>query len=270
MNKKKNWKRILTISFLIYTLVGIAFYSLQDRILFHPVSLNKYHNYGFTEKHKEINIPLTHESNLNIVQFLSTDSVTRGVVLYFHGNKNNISWYEKYTPHFTHNGYEVWMIDYPGYGKSSGKLSEQILYDWALKLYKISRGRFSPENIIIYGKSMGTGIAAQLASVRDCKRLILETPYYSMHSLFSKYSPIYPVSLMLKYELPTYKYLEKVTAPVSFFHGTNDWIIPYSNASRLKEKLKPIDEFISIKGGSHNNLYDYPLMIKKIDSLLKL
>jgi uncharacterized protein len=269
MENKKKWIRIFKIFLLIYVLIGFGLYILQDRILFHPVSLKKNHNYDFKENHKEINIPLTDESNLNIVQFLSTDTVTRGVVLYFHGNKKNIAWYEQYPPYFTKHGYEVWMIDYPGYGKSTGKLSEEILYAWALKMYKFSRSRFSTDSIIIYGKSMGTGIASQLASVRDCKRLIMETPYYSIRSLFSKYTPMYPVSMMLKYELPTYRFLEKVTAPVSFFHGTNDWIIPYSNAVRLKEKLKPIDEFVTIKGGSHNNLYDYSLMTGKLDSLLK-
>lgn len=269
MDKKKKWFLIFKISILIYVLIGIVLYSLQDRILFHPVSFKQNHNYNFKEEHREINIPLTAESNLNIVQFFSTDTLTRGVVLYFHGNKKNIGWYEKYPPYFTRHGYEVWMIDYPGYGKSTGKLSEEILFTWALEMYKFSRSRFSPDSIIIYGKSMGTGIAAQLASVRDCKRLILETPYYSMTSLFFKYSPIYPVDYMLKYQLPTFEYLKKVVAPVTFFHGTNDWIIPYSNAVRLKTVMKPIDEFITVKGGSHNDLYDYPLVVNTIDSLMK-
>ena len=70
------------------------------------------------------------------------------------------------------------MIDYPGFGKSTGVFSEQLLYDWALTLYKLARAYYSPDSIIIYGKSMGTGIAAQLASIRDCRHLILETPYY--------------------------------------------------------------------------------------------
>src|SRR5687767_3790365 len=172
--KLGKWFKIVV---LIYVLGGIALYFLQDYLLFRPVSLKRDHNYDFTEKHKDINIPITENSNLNIVQFFSTDSVTKGVVLYFHGNKKNISWYAKYSPYFTRDGYEVWIIDYPGFGKSTGKFTEQILYDWADHMYNFARSKFNADSIIIYGKSMGTGIAAHLASVQPCKKLILETPY---------------------------------------------------------------------------------------------
>ena len=214
--------------------------------------------------------PMNDHDNLNIVDFSSTDTTVRGVVLYFHGNKKNISWYAKYIPYFTRNGYEVLMIDYPGFGKSTGKLTEKKLYDWALEVYKIAIKRFAADSIIIYGKSMGTGIAAQLASVRDCRRLILETPYYDFPSVVKHYLPIYPVQWMLHYQLPTWQYIQNVRAPVSMLHGTNDHVVVYKNAQRLKQYLKKEDELITIKGGKHNNLFTYPLTIAKLDSLLQL
>jgi pimeloyl-ACP methyl ester carboxylesterase len=162
------------------------------------------------------------------------------------------------------------MIDYPGFGKSKGHFSEQTLYDWALQVYKLARSRFPADSIIVYGKSMGTGIAAQLASVRDCRRLILETPYYDFPSVVKHYLPIYPMNWMLHYQLPTYKYLPSVTAPINIFHGTNDRVITYKNAKQLKPLLKKTDEFTIIDGGKHNNLYDFPILTQKLDSLLKL
>jgi hypothetical protein len=164
----------------------------------------------------------------------------------------------------------VLMIDYPGYGKSTGKLTEKKLYDWAMVAYKIAISRYPVEKIIIYGKSMGTGIAAQLASVRDCKRLILETPYYDFPSVINTYLPIYPVRLMLHYKLPTYEYIQTIQSPITIFHGTNDWTVRYKNSKRLKKFLKTGDELITIKGGSHNNLYTYPETVYKLDSLLQL
>ena len=259
------WFKIIAI---IYILGGVALYFLQDYILFHPVTLKRDHNYDFPEKHKDINIPINESSNLNIVQFFSTDTVTKGVVLYFHGNKKNISWYAKYPPYFTKNGYEVWMIDYPGFGKSTGKLTERNLYNWADYLYNFARKRFNADNIIIYGKSMGTGIATHLASLQPCKRLILETPYYDFPSVIKQYVPIYPVDWMIHYKIPTHSYLEKVTAPVTIFHGTDDAVIRYSNAERLKKFLNQGDEFITIKGGSHNDLFKFKATIDKLDSLL--
>ena len=173
---KKKFIKWLKITAIIYIAGGIALYFLQNAILFHPVRLDRTYNYTFPEPHKDISIPLNAKDTLNLVDFASTDTVTKGVVLYFHGNKRNISWYSKYIPYFTRQGYQVLMIDYPGFGKSTGKLTEKKLYDWALQVYRIAIKRFAADSIIIYGKSMGTGIAAQLASVRDCRRLILETP----------------------------------------------------------------------------------------------
>ncbi len=264
---KKLWKWF-KIVLLIYVLGGIALYFLQDFLLFRPVSLKRDHNYDFTEKHKDINIPITENSNLNIVQFFSTDSVTKGVVLYFHGNKKNISWYAKYPPYFTRDGYEVWIIDYPGFGKSTGKFTEQILYDWADHMYKFARSKFNADSIIIYGKSMGTGIAARLASVQPCKKLILETPYYDFPSVLKQYFPFYPVDWMIHYKIPTHRYLQNVAAPITIFHGTDDDVIRYKNAERLKKFLKPADEFITIKDGEHNDLFNFAATVEKLHSLL--
>ena len=265
----KKWWKGLRIVILVYCVIGILLYYLQDYILFHPVQVNKTKTYGFSIPHKEVNIPYSVNSTINIVQFLVPDSSVKGVVLYFHGNKKNISWYSKFAPYFTKSNYEVWMIDYPGFGKSTGVFSEDKLYDWALTLYKLARAYYSPDSIVIYGKSMGTGIAAQLASIRDCRYLILETPYYDLPSIVNNYLPVYPVNRMIHYKLPTWKYLQDVTAPVTIFHGTGDWVIPLRNATRLRHFLKTTDDFISIPGGSHNDLFRFPLVTKKLDSLLK-
>lgn len=267
-----NYKRIrkwVTILLVIYIAGAVALYFLQDYILFHPVTLKRDQKYEFTEKHKEVNIPVTENSNLNIVQFLPADTTSKGVVLYFHGNKKNISWYAKYAPTFTRYGYELWLIDYPGFGKSTGKFTEQNLYDWSSYMYKLARSRFSTDSIIIYGKSMGTGIAAHLASIEPCKKLILETPYYDFPSVIKHYFPFYPVDWMIHYKIPTHRYLQNVNAPITIFHGTDDDVIRYKNASRLKPFLKSGDEFVTIQDGGHNDLFKFKKMISKLDSLLK-
>jgi len=269
MNRKKvfKWFQIIAI---VYLLGGIALYFLQDYILFHPVSLKRNHAFNFHQPYSDITIPVNEKDTIHLVDFQSTGSVTKGVLLYFHGNKKNISWYSKYVPHFTKQGYQVLMIDYPGFGKSTGKLTEKKLYDWALQVYKIAIKRFASDSIIIYGKSMGTGIAAQLASTRDCKRLILETPYYDFPSVVSQYLPFYPVKWMLHYRFPTNDYLQNVTVPITLFHGTKDWVVPYKNSKRLIKLLKKSDELISIPGGHHNDLFSYRQTLYKLDSLLRL
>ena len=265
---KKIWKWF-QITALIYIAIGVALYFLQDKFLFHPEKLPADYKYQFDIPFQQIDLPVTGEKNLSIVQFTVPDSLRKGFVLYFHGNRQNINRYAHYANNFTRNGYEVWMMDYPGYGKSTGKRSEKILYEDALILYKMAISRVSAEHIIIYGKSLGTGIAAQLASVRDCKRLILETPYYSMDALAKHYFFIYPVMPMTKYSFPTYQHFEYIKAPVTIFHGRKDEVIPYKQAEWLAEK-KPGTELITIENGKHNNLTDFPLFHQKLDSLLAL
>jgi uncharacterized protein len=265
----RGWMGWVKLGIIIYCGVGIALYYLQDEILFHPAAVQKNSKYELGCAYREINIPYDKETNLNIIQFLQgADSTAKGVVLYFHGNRKNISWYAPYASNFTSRGFEVWMIDYPGFGKSTGVFTEERLYDYALQMYRLARKRFKPSQIVIYGKSMGTGIAAQLAAVRDCKYLFLETPYYSMTSLISHYLPIYPVNDMIHYHFPTNQFLARVTAPVIIFQGSEDGLIPYSNARQLKPLLKAGDEFVTIDKGGHNNLNDFPLFHHKLDSML--
>ena len=266
-NAVKKW---IKWGLILYGLGGIILYYFSDYLFFPKVALAENHIYNFGVPYKEVNLAYSSSANINIIQFPAGGEKIRGVVLYFHGNRKNISWYARHAPGITKAGYEVWMIDYPGYGKSTGKFEEQVLYDYALQLYKLARKKFSADSIIIYGRSLGTGIAAHLASKQPAKRLLLETPYYSFTSLGAHFFPIYPMERMIRIKLPTSEYLPLVKMPVHIFHGTNDWTIPYSNAKRLEPLLKKGDEFISIEGASHNNLGAYPLFRQKLDSLLKL
>jgi len=240
----------------------------QDKMIFRPKKLPAGFEYDFDIPFREINIPLKDEKNINIIQFLVPVEDRKGIVLYFHGNRGNISRHARHADQFTRNGYATWMIDYPGYGKSTGLRNEQVLYEDALHLYNLAIEEVSADNIIIYGRSLGSGIAAQLASIRDCRMLILETPYYSMAKLSAYYFPVLPDRFFGGFELPTVKYLEKISGPVIIFHGTKDRIVPYKHAEWLKEKVEHI-ELITIENGKHNNLSEFALFHEKIDSLLK-
>ncbi len=268
MKNKRTLFRWIKVFIIVYCLIGSVLYYLQEKLLFHPIVIPADSSYHFNQAFTEANIELDANTKINIVQFTVPDSVRKGIVLYFHGNRENVNHYAEFAVNFTRNGYEVWMPDYPGFGKSTGKLSEPVLYDAALQVYKLARTKQEPAKIILYGRSLGSGIAAQLASVRDCKKLILETPYYSFTSVTKIAFWMYPVDMLLQYKMRTHQYLPNVTAPVSIFHGTKDGVIPYFNAKRLKNVLKSGDEFITIDGGSHNDLNSFPMFQKKLDSLL--
>jgi alpha-beta hydrolase superfamily lysophospholipase len=268
--KKRIIFRWIKITVFAYAAIGITLFYLQEYLLFHPEKLDSSYQYKFTGPFEEMNIAFNENDTMNLVKFLPADSIRKGVVLYYHGNKQNIGRYAKFVSVFTKHGYEVWMEDYPGFGKSTGRRSEKKLYEQAMAVYKLAAGKYHSDSIIIYGKSLGTGIASYVASRTNCKQLILETPYYSIPDLFGCYAFMYPTQQMTTYKIPTNEYLQDVKYPITIFHGTSDGVIPYRCAKKLKSVLKPGDEFVTIEDGTHHNLYGFELYQKKMDSLLNL
>lgn len=260
--------RGLTMFTLIYCSAGLLFYYCQDKFLLHPIALDANYKYAFSYKFKEVNIPMEEDVNLNVLQFFPKDSA-KGVVLYFHGNTGNAGTFAHNAEYFTEKGYELWIPDYPGFGKSTGEFKEALVNSEARQVYKLARHHFPEDKIIVYGLSLGTGPAAYIAAKQKIRLLILNSPYSSLPSLFSRYAPIYPMSRMANYKFPVDEYLKETPSPVIIFHGTADKTIPYRESSKLKKVLKPIDQFISIEEGGHNNLPTFPIYQQKMDSILR-
>lgn len=239
---KKIIFRWVKVALLLYAVIGIAWYYAQDRLVLHPVSMPRDKAFAFHQPIIELNLPYDAGTSLNILEFKATDrpvdSPAKGIVLYFHGSKGDNASNAADVFGFTAHGYEAWLMDYPGFGKSTGVFTEQDVYKYALVFYKLARSRWQPMQVVICGKGLGTGIAAQLASVRDCRQLILEDPYYSVISEFRRWLFLYPVGSMLHYHFPTYQYLPDVTAPITIFDGD----------SRLRRLLKPGDRYIEQSG----------------------
>lgn len=246
------------------------FYTYQQHFYFQPKKLGVHDAYSFANhiKYTSASLPFDSATIVDVIKFMPADSVARGVVLFFHGNRFNIDHYSTYAPYFTKHGYECWMPDYPGYGRSTGEMNVDILEKISVQLYKMARANYKPGQIIIYGKSLGTGIAAYLASIRDCRSLILETPYHSLSSLTGSYLFFMPVHQLIKYNIDTYKHFSEITAPITIMHGDKDQLIPLSNAMSLLNDMKPSDAFYVIPGGHHNTLPQFPLYHKVVDSVM--
>lgn len=266
-NKKKifRWLKIIA---LLYAGIGLALFYLQEMFLFHPTKLANDYKFQFEGKFEEIRMPFNETDTMSLVKFFPTDSISRGVIIYYHGNMENVTRYAAYTKPFTKLGYEVWVEDYPGFGKSTGEITEKKLYDQAMQVKKMADMKFSSYSIIIYGKSLGTGIASYVASNTKAKMLILETPYFSIPALYNCYAPIYPASTMANFKIPTNEYLQDVKYPIIIFHGTNDDVIPYRSASKLKVVLKTTDKFITVPNATHQNINASKIYYDAIDSLL--
>lgn len=264
-NKIFRWVKIIAI---LYAGIGIGLFYFQEKFILHPTKLSSNYTFHFEGKFEELNIPFNETDTMNLIKFLPSDSIRKGIVVYYHGNMNNVEHYANFTKPFTSKGFEVWMEDYPSFGKSTGDITEQKLYEQALQVKKMADAKYSSDSIIIYGKSLGTGIAAYIASNSKAKMLILETPYYSIPALFHCYAPIYPTKAMANFKIPTYEYIQEVKYPITIFHGTNDGVIPYRSSIKLKALLKLTDNYITIPDADHININKTKIYLNKIDSLL--
>ena len=118
MNKKLlRWIKVIV---LLYCIIGIALFYLQDYFLFHPTPLARSYEYKFDTPFAEVDIPFNKRDTLNMVQFFPMDSTRSGVVIYFHGNRENINRYAKFASNFTEKGYEVWMLGLSWFWKNGG------------------------------------------------------------------------------------------------------------------------------------------------------
>ena len=236
----------------IYLLICLILYSLQEHLLFFPEKLSPNHQFIFVEEFEEINIEVEEGILLNNLHFKSNNN--KGIILFFHGNGGSIDSWGQGANTYLENGYDVFYVDYRNYGKSNGKIKNesQLISDGQI-IYDYLKSKYSEENIIVSGTSMGTGIAVQIASRNNPKKLILNSPYYSLSSLAREKMFFIPEFIM-KYKLKTFKYIKEVECPIIIIHGKNDQLIPVKHAFRLKKENPEID-LMTIKNYGHNNLF---------------
>jgi len=247
-------------------------YYLQDKILFDPQKKDAVYTYSFKLPFRELNIPFSKEDTLNLIQFLpEKNTIAKGVVLFFHGTKGNIETYAERVALFTKQNYEVWMTDYPGFGKSVGLFTEQKIYNQAFEINKLALTRFAKESIIVYGQSMGAAVAANLASTGNVASLIMENPSYDVPDLLHHYTFVYPWSSMSAYKFSVNDalvYIDKRLL-VTIITGNNGEIFSSASAKKLKPILDSNDVFINIRKDKANALYNEMEYEKLIGELLQ-
>ena len=263
----QTWVLILLIALLAYTLASVLLYFLQDYFLFKPEKLSK--DFQFHYDHQEIeeyNIETRDGATINGLRFRAENP--KGVVFYLKGNSKSIKGWGKFAVDFTRHGYDVIMVDYRGFGKSTGRRTQKAVKRDMQVIYNKLKDKVSEKYIILYGRSMGSGFAAKLASMNNPRMLILDAPYYSLSKVAKKYIPFMPLSLLIKFPMPTYKWLKYVNCPIHIIHGTDDKLIPYKTSVKLS-KIKPeLTKLYTVIGGGHKNLNNFESYHKMLTEII--
>jgi hypothetical protein len=260
-------RKAIIVIFSLYIVLIVGFYLFQEKFIFQSKKLDVNYTYTFGKKFKEVNLKATDNSTINALHFKVENP--KGVLLYFHGNKGSLKrWGEIVSPYTDYN-YDVFVIDYRGYGKSNGKRSEKAMYNDALIAYHHLKKSFKESNIVVYGRSMGATFATFVASQQKPKQLILEAPFYSLIRTVNNKFPFLPYKMLLKYKFKTSDLISEVVSPTTIFHGVDDDLISIESSKELYDlSNKEITEFVSIKNGTHHNLITFVVYKEKMAAIL--
>lgn len=258
-------KKLLTIVISIYIILCGFLYFFQERFIFFPEKLDENFQFQFNQKFEELKVKSTDGKILNGLLFKSENS--KGLIFYLHGNAGNLNSWGEIAKTYTDLNYDVFILDYRSYGKSEGEINSQNqLFEDNQLAYNQLKKKYNEGKIIILGYSIGSGLAAQLASTNNPKQLILQAPYYNLTDMM-KQTYSYIPTFILKYKFETNEYLKNCKMPVVIFHGNLDEVIYYGSSLKLQKEFKPKDTLITLKHQGHNGITenkDYITELRKI------
>lgn len=259
---------ILGCALILYLLTLVIFYIIQERLIFVANLIKKEAGDKVVSEHEDIIIYTPSKGSIHGMLIKSEQS--KGVIIYFHGNTGSLYKWGVIAEELTHYGYDVFPFDYRGYGRSTGKRSEDIMHRDAQNVYDFIVKKYGESKVFLYGRSLGSGFAVKLASENNPRGLILETPFDHFSNVADYHFPFIPHKLLLNYKFENDRHIKMVQCPILILHGTRDRIVPFKLAVNLFEQI-PDDvssQLITIPRGRHNNLASFALFREKINEFL--
>ncbi|WP_020538098.1 alpha/beta hydrolase [Lewinella cohaerens] len=257
-------KRLAYFFGILYALVCVVLYFQQERIIFNPTVLED--SFQFWEG-EEVYVPVEEDIDLHAL-WLKQPS-TRGVVLYWHGNRGSNRRCLRQAENLAGLGYDVFMPDYRGYGKSDGHISsEKQLFADAQTVYDWLKQHYREDQIVVLGYSLGSGVATYLGTTNHPQHLCLVAPYRSMVEMKNLILPVVP-SFLVKYPLRNDLRLGNVKVPVTLFHGTQDELIPFEHSLFLQKLLPQTAQLISLDGKGHRGAIFSSVLREELHYIIK-
>ena len=250
------WVNILFWPAALYAGLCAVFYFGQDLFFFRPERLAKTFAYQYPFPFTEVNFDMEDGGMVNALHFRVPNS--KGVVFYIKGNSRSIKGWGKFAKDFVGKGFDFFILDFRGFGKSRGRRTEEILFSDLQHVYKWLSDEYAEERIILYGRSLGSGLAARVASWNRPRMVILDCPYYSFLYHISRYAFLLPIRWLLRYHIRTDRFIKKVRCPIHIIGATKDRLIPYRQSEMLKNLVPEKITLHPIVGAGHNNMPDFP------------
>ncbi|RYY04827.1 MAG: alpha/beta fold hydrolase [Gammaproteobacteria bacterium] len=246
--------------------LAIAFiWMRQEKLLFHPEPSTPNFKYDLAYTSEVfIDVP---GAKLHALYLHQPAEQSLGIVLFLHGNAGNLETWFTHAEFWLETGYDVLMPDYRGFGKSTGKIeSEAQLNDDVLRAWNFVAPNYQGKKHVIYGRSLGTGLATKLANEVSPDLLVLVSAYTSMTAIAHEYYPWVP-SAVLRYPLATDQLLPQLNTKTLLLHGTVDKLIPIEHSRQL-QKLNPNARLVEIQGAGHGDIHNFSTYLSTLKEAL--
>ena len=264
-----NWLAFAGVLLLLYATLMLFVFIFQSRLFFSP----RY--YRNEERFEELEpfltplfLPAEDETLLEGILYEPEETSSK-IILYFGGvQQDSVALVEKFASHYPHMPFISY--NYRGYGKSKGKPSQTKLFMDAMHIYDdlIIRYAYRPENIILMGYSLGTGVASFLGSQRQVGEILLMAPYDSVYAVLKKRYPFSGIHWVLRQKFPSTDFVPQIDVPIHIYAASDDKVVNIKHAKMLKNHVNNLAGFYEYADVGHNEILFNPDVVKHINEIL--
>jgi fermentation-respiration switch protein FrsA (DUF1100 family) len=246
------WTAVIGLAF--YAVLATVLYVAQRSLMYFPDTAHVVPAEAGLPEAEEV--PLTAADGVHVTAWHVPPRDAKPVIVYFHGNGGALRFRVARFRRLIADGVGLVALEYRGYGGSAGSPSEQGLIADAQAAYRFAAGRYPSQQLVLWGESLGSGVAIALAAERPVGRMIVEAPFTSAVALGARHYWYLPVSLLMKDQFRSDLRIGKVTAPVMIMHGVHDRVVPYAMGEQLFDLANKPKHFVRFLDGGHEDLDD--------------
>lgn len=249
-----------TLAFGYLALIGVMFFA-QRQLMYQP-------GQGMppptaSDAPEMETVTLSTADGLELQSWIVPPPLGGRIVIYFHGNAGHIADRDYKARAFIDGGLGVMLVGYRGYGDNPGRPSEEGFYmDAEAALAHVASLGIAPEDWVLYGESLGTGVAVEMAYRRAAQKtpvgaVVLEAPFTAMGDAAQSHYPYLPARLLVRDRYDSLAKIDAIAAPLLIIHGDRDRVVPFKQGQRLFDAAHEPKKFLAFPGGAHSNLYDF-------------
>jgi uncharacterized protein len=244
------WTAVIALC--LYAALAATLYFAQRSLMYFPDTVHTLPAAAGLPEAEEV--PLTAADGVHIAAWHVPPGAGKPVILYFHGNGGALRFRVERFRRLIADGIGLVALEYRGYGGLAGTPSEAGLIADAQSAYRFAATRYPAQQLVLWGESLGSGVAVAIAAERPVGRVILEAPFTSAAAVGAQHYWYLPVSLLMKDQFPSDTRIRKVTAPLMILHGVHDRVVPYAMGEQLFDLANQPKHLVRFLDGGHEDL----------------